>query len=103
MYKPLIEYLTIKPSPIQGLGLFAAKDIPVGMNLGMSHIEVDDEEDYRKRVTIRTPLGGFYNHSEEPNCHKVGLGMDLKKYHLHALRNIKAGEEITVYYTFYKV
>ena len=28
MYRPLPDYLTIQPSKIEGLGLFAIKDIP---------------------------------------------------------------------------
>lgn len=38
MYKPLPEYLTISQSKIDGLGLFATKDIPEGTNLGITHI-----------------------------------------------------------------
>ena len=43
---------------------------------------------------IRTPLGGFVNHSEEPNCKLIGGS----KLYLVPLRNIEQGEELTVYY-----
>ena len=56
MYKPLPESLTIKKSGIHELGLFADQDINQATNLGVTHIKIDDK-------IIRTPLGGFINHS----------------------------------------
>ena len=101
MYKPLPESVTIKQSDINGLGLFAHQKIMKGTNLGMSHMKLKD-------TIFRTPLGGFINHANEPNCAKVELLMkndsfDYKKWNLIALQNIKKGEEITVRYTFYNV
>ena len=106
MYKPLPESVTIKQSGINGLGLFADQDIKQGTNLGMSHIKLDDK-------IIRTPLGGFINHANEANCVKAELRMtdedtqghryDYKKWNLITSKDIKAGEEITVRYTFYHV
>ena len=61
MYQALPSRLHIKDSPIAGQGIFAREDIPAGMVLGMSHLIVDE-------VIYRTPLGGFINHSEDPNC-----------------------------------
>ena len=68
MYKPLPESLTIKTSKVNGLGLFADQAIKQATNLGMSHIKLKD-------TIIRTPLGGFINHANEPNCAKVELLM----------------------------
>mgnify|MGYP003675035374 CR=1 FL=1 len=98
MYKPLPESLTIKTSAINGLGLFAAEGIGQGTNLGTTHIKVNDK-------IIRTPLGGFINHSDEANCVKTELRDEryTKKWNLIALRNIKEGEELTLSYTFYNV
>ena len=98
MYKPLPESVTIKSSDISGLGLFATEGIGQGTNLGTTHIKVKDE-------TIRTPLGGFINHSDEGNCVKVELRDEkfTKKWNLITLRNIKEGEELTLKYTFYKI
>jgi len=101
MYKPLPDTLTIKISKVDGLGLFAKEGIAQGTNLGMSHLEIEDE-------IIRTPLGGFINHSGDANCVKVKLFMtndkfDYKKWNLITLRDIKEGEELTIRYTFYKV
>ena len=63
MYQALPSRLHVKDSPIAGQGIFALEDIPAGFFLGMSHIIVDE-------VIYRTPLGGFINHSDEPNCVK---------------------------------
>jgi len=101
MYKPLPESVTIKASGVHGLGLFADQKIMQGTNLGMSHMKLKD-------TIIRTPLGGFINHANEPNCVKVELLMkndsfDYKKWNLITLQDIKEGEELTVRYTFYNV
>ena len=93
MYRPLPDFLTIKQSKIEGLGLFATKDIPKYAKLGLSHVWSDDDAEW-----IRTPLGGFYNHSDNPTGYKVEEGNEM---YLFALVDIKAGEEITVTYTFY--
>ena len=39
-YKPLPDYLTIKNSPISGLGLFTTKPIEQGTYIGMTHIAI---------------------------------------------------------------
>jgi len=106
MYKPLPESLTIQQSGINGLGLFAKEGIAQGKNLGMSHVKFNG-------TILRTPLGGFINHSNTPNCVKAELLMtnennpkqkfDYKKWNLVTLRDIKKGEELTVRYTFYNV
>ena len=100
MYKPLPESLTIKPSDINGLGLFADQDIKKATNLGTTHLKMDD-------TIIRTPLGGFINHSNTPNCVKVELLLsedsNRKKWNLMTSQDIKKGEEITLRYTFYNV
>ena len=40
MYKPLPDSLTILPSGIDGLGLFAKKGLAQGTNLGRSHMKI---------------------------------------------------------------
>ena len=37
-WRPLPEFLTIKESKIEGLGVFATRDLPEGYDLGISHI-----------------------------------------------------------------
>ena len=67
MYKPLPNCLTIKKSPIEGLGLYATGNIKANSFIGLTHIQDKDFEN----GYIRTPLGGFYNHSNEPNVRRV--------------------------------
>ena len=101
LYKPLPDdeciKLTIAKSKIQGLGLFTKLFEPKGVNFGVSHYKIEGE-------LIRTPLGGFINHSDKPNCEKVELkSTNYTKYNLVAIKNIKAWEELTVKYTFYNM
>ena len=92
-YRPLPEFLTIDKSDIDGLGLFALGDIDKGVNGGITHIE-----DSITTKLYRTPLGGFINHSEEPNAKIV----EVQRFrYLYFLTDIKDGEEITVKYTMY--
>ena len=67
MYKPLPNCLTIKKSPIEGLGLYATGNIKANSFIGLTHIQDKDFEN----GYIRTPLGGFYNHSNEPNVMRM--------------------------------
>ncbi len=62
MYRPLPEGLTIKNSSIEGLGLFATNIIKKNTFIGVTHIR---DEQFENKY-IRTPLGGFYNHSNDP-------------------------------------
>ena len=62
MYRPLPDGLTIKNSPIEGLGLFSNIDIKINSFIGVTHIR---DEQFENKY-IRTPLGGFYNHSNSP-------------------------------------
>lgn len=89
MYRPLPEYITVKSSSIEGLGLFATEPIPEGTDLGITHHILDNGE------LIRTPLGGFYNHSENPTCYSE---IACTKARLIAFRDIEEGEEITASY-----
>ena len=130
MYKPLPKCLTIKKSPIEGLGLYATENIKANTFLGLTHIQNKDVE----HGYIRTPLGGFYNHSNEPNVRrvvsdhlpklkngeKIDESLDFSKIpdgkanrenlypraegkymFLISIKNIKTGEEITANYNLY--
>ena len=77
MYKPLPDGLTIKESNVQGLGLFATKDFESDVVLGIVHILNKNFP----HGSIRTALGAFYNHSDDPNCKNVA-GF----WHQHAFR-----------------
>ena len=130
MYRPLPDELTIKKSPIEGLGLYATKDIKPNVFIGLTHI-LDErfENNY-----LRTPLGGFYNHSDIPNVQrmvsnvlpKLKFGdpapspdeqseiknIEASREHLYpnvyarfmylvSIKDIKAGEELSANYNLY--
>tara|TARA_R100000664_G_C2711521_1_gene108116 strand:+ start:56 stop:349 length:294 start_codon:yes stop_codon:yes gene_type:complete len=95
MYRPLPSFLTIYESNIHGLGLYAVRDILQNIELGITHVR---DERFENNY-IRTPLGGFFNHSEDPNCECYEDGDFLK---LKTIRYIKAGEELTCIYSLYK-
>ena len=51
---------------------------------------------------IRTALGAFYNHSDNPNCKNVaGFWHQLPVKYLMTVKPIKAGEELTASYSLY--
>ena len=107
-YRALPDGLYISTSPVAGQGVFTNKSLPVGTELGMSHIIIADE-------IIRTPLGGFINHSDTPNSEKLCPRVEkmynltkthyksIKKYYVKVIRPITEGEELFLSYTFYKV
>ncbi len=94
-YKPLPNFLTIKESNIEGLGLFATSKIEKGKVIGITHI-INKAFDNNY---IRTPLGGFINHSNNPNCE---LKESDKVYLiLYSTNEIEKDEEITLKYKMY--
>ena len=122
MYRPLPKSLTIKDSKIDGLGLFSKTKIQKNSFIGITHVKHDDFQD----MYVRTPLGGFYNHSKNPNATKISSDTfpkydfgqniemkikesledknnnNLKYFYLVSLKDIKPGEEILAKYTFYE-
>ena len=101
MYRPLPDCLTIKESSIEGLGLFTNENIPDGTELGITHVykwRIHNNKDVHDLV--RTPLGGFINHSIEPNCKLVDC-TDSGQKKLETIRNIQEGEELTLKYKLY--
>ena len=101
-YKPLPDSLTIKKSDIEGLGLFAVERIPAGRFLGIGWIKAELAHD----GVWRTPVGGFINHSDAPNCVKICKDDPTSEYIFLCVgddKDIEAGEELTVKYTFYKL
>jgi len=96
MFRPLPSEVTIKKSNIDGLGLFSTCSIEEGYNLGITHVENPDFEN----GYIRTPLGGFINHSNEPNCKLVNNETVLI---LIAKQPILANTELTTHYSLYEI
>ena len=94
-YNPLPNEVCIKESPIDGHGIFAAQDIEENKDLGSTHIKVPMILTY-----IRTPLGGFINHSDEPNCF-LDCTQDWDDYlvfNIITKRSIAKGEELLLDY-----
>ncbi|MBT4324931.1 MAG: SET domain-containing protein-lysine N-methyltransferase [Cryomorphaceae bacterium] len=103
-WRPLPDSITIKDSKIEGLGVFATKDIKSNTDLGISHV-------YDERFPdnyIRLPLGAFINHHEMPNCRAivseshVSIG-DIKHIRIVAEKDISSGEELTLNYIINKL
>ena len=98
-YRPLPTFLTIKESAVHGLGLFTNKKILNNTELGMSHMIINE-------TIFRSPLGGFYNHSEEPNCikyEKKNIYQRIDYLYLKTICDIEEGEELLVKYTLYNL
>ena len=105
MYRPLPPEVTIKKSNIDGLGLFSTYDIEEEYNLGITHIaNANFENQY-----IRTPLGGFINHSNTPNCKLIKTNPNLSDNGsdtvlvLVTKQLITTNTELTTYYSLYTI
>lgn len=114
-------WCTLKPSPLEGIGVFAIRDIPKGTritdhtihNINDTPLFTMELEEFNKIIpeikqlildrniftkekplTFYSPnseycLTSFLNHSDTPNSH-----LEV------TLRDIKAGEEITIGYPY---
>lgn len=118
-------YCRIKPSQLEGVGVFAIRDIPKGINpfqgisrqkwfeFDMKDIKIEDKEilkmmddffviEENKKVLVpENALNGmdisfFVNHSENPNIETTDGGFTFK-----TLRKINKGEELIVSYATY--
>jgi uncharacterized protein len=115
MRKPCFE---IRPSPIQGRGVFATRRIRKGTRLieytgerltpAAANARYDDDHSeyphvllftVDRRTVIDAGVGGnearYFNHSCAPNCEAV---IENRRVYLEALRTIAAGEELTYDY-----
>ena len=105
-YRPLPKEVRLGFSDIDDIGVFAKEKIKMGHDFGICHIQLG-------KKLYRTPLGGFINHSDTPNCtesmfrvtnaNDISTKMDYKAWRLFAIKDIKEGEELTLTYTFYKI
>ena len=95
-YNPLPSGLTVADSRIAGQGLFATRRLVMGTELGISHYRINEEY-------IRTPLGGFINHADEPNCQRtqVRIRPGFDRWNLTVMEDIEEGEELTLKYKLY--
>ena len=98
-YKPLPEYLAIGPSDIHGVGIFAKEDITKGVDMGITHVY-----DYNfLHEYVRTPLGGFVNHNEKPNCELIEDEQDIAYKRIRTTERIEMGKELTLKYSMYDI
>ena len=114
-------YVMIKPSPVDGIGVFAIRNIPKGCRQLFSKgigdwIKIPKEEvdalPVHSKILIETyclfdtnnfyvpdygfkimDLVNFLNHSEEPNIISINDGEEFE-----TIKDIKAGEELFVNY-----
>jgi SET domain-containing protein len=102
-YRPLPKQVTIKKSNIDGLGLFAISHIDKDTILGLTHISNNKFDN----GFIRTPLGGFINHSATPNAKLISCAesreIECGTLMLQTIKDIAIGEEILVTYRMYSV
>ena len=115
MRKPCFE---IRPSPIQGRGVFATRRIRKGTRMieytgerltpPAADARYNDDRSAHphvllftvdRRTVIDAGVGGnearYFNHSCAPNCEAV---TEQRRVYLEALRTIAAGEELTFDY-----
>ncbi|MEI2749378.1 MAG: SET domain-containing protein [Ferruginibacter sp.] len=114
-------FVALKPSPIEGIGVFAIADIKEGQSglfskdksewiavtkaevealpphsrfLVENHCLYDDEHYFIPEYGFKMiDLVVYLNHSDEPNVRSINEGEDFV-----ALRQIKAGEELLINY-----
>ncbi len=112
----ILSGIFVAPSPLGGRGVFTSEDIPEGSLIEISpvivlpardipHIHATKLHDYYfiwgkkdRKCAIVLGYGSIYNHSYEPNAEYVP-DYENKTLDFFALRDIKAGEEITVNYS----
>ena len=100
MYRPLPNGITIGKSGIDGLGVVASKEFKANTVLGIVHVANKNFP----HGYIRTALGAFYNHSDNPNCVVLnGYWHQIPVKYLVTKKDIKRGDELTAKYTLYIV
>lgn len=96
----------VKPSPIQGYGVFTAEKINKGMVIEECYtlFSSDEHNSYSDYIfncdglaALALGYGSIYNHSKVPN---TGYKFDIerKTTNFYALRDIEPGEELTISY-----
>lgn len=99
-YKPLPEKVDISLSAVEGKGIIAKEYIAKGSMIGITHVKAEPAVAYLfKNGLIRTPLGGYLNHSDNPNC-LIQTAETL--WYLFAAEDIAIGHELFVDYRLYQ-
>ncbi len=76
--------MEVRPSPIDGLGVFVTQPFQAGEPIAPARIGVQ-----------RTPVGRYTNHAKRPNCHFVVVPNGLA---LVARHDLETGDEAMVDY-----
>ena len=108
-YRPLPNGLYIGVSSIEGQGLYTDRALTKGCQLGESHYRIATNDipsvntEENKSILIRTPLGGFINHSDKPNCHRsqIRVKPGFDKWTITVVEDVSPGDELTLKYTMY--
>ena len=108
-YRPLPDGLYIGVSSIEGQGLYTDRALTKGCQLGESHYRVATNDvpskhtEENKSILIRTPFGGFINHSDKPNCHRsqIRVKPGLDKWIITVVEDVNPGDELTLKYAMY--
>jgi hypothetical protein len=100
MYRPLPNGITIGQSKIEGVGLIATRNFDKGTVLGIAHIANKNFP----HGYIRTALGAFYNHNNNPNCKTMnGFWHQIPVKYLVTIKKIQPNDELTAEYSLYVV
>ena len=105
------DRVEIKPSAIEGKGVFATSDIQKGEVITESHVVLllHDEQLPEQLATLEFPwddehyalcisnAGSFFNHAKDANA-QVHPNKAEQTQAFIAARDISEGEEITIYY-----
>ncbi len=110
-----IPSVYVGPSPLHGRGVFTSGDIAKGTLIEICPVIVIPEKDVErihstalhdyyyfwgedeKQGAIVLGFGSIYNHSPTPNAEVIPYYNDFQ-FSFYALKDIQAGEEITVNY-----
>lgn len=90
-HSPLPDNVYIDKSPLHGMGIFAKISVPKGYDFGITHVADTRFTD----GFVRTPMGGFVNHSNHPNTTMV-IKEDIIR--MYAAKDVRKDEELTVDY-----
>lgn len=83
----------IADSPIKGQGLFSTHNRAKGKIIGEGEHPSHVHDKRFADSFIRTALGTFINHSEEPNCELVLID---DAFYLKTIKKIRVGDEMTI-------
>ena len=109
-YKPLPDGLYIGMSSIEVQGVYTSRALFKCCQLGESHYRVATNDvpskhtEENKSILIRTPFGGFINHSDKPNCHRshIRVKPGLDKWIIPVVEDVNPVDELTLKYTMYE-